>query len=189
MVDRLSVRVLIFAVLLAILIHSPAFAGEPAEINAREAFSADAGDWHTVTIDLGSSVLVRIYGKILSGEAPGDVSVALGENLHFVNAWIGDSKGNSVAPDSDEKYLVIEGTAASMGDAAATVIYGISYSADGRRLTQFENEPLELVSAASASEQDSAGGGGGCASGAEGFFPLACMFAALAAGRLRGKIR
>lgn len=122
------------------------------------AFPSEESGWHTVTVDLGSSVLVRTYGKILTAETPTDIAVTMGETLSFVNAWIGDSKGDPVPDGAPERYLVIEGTAANLADANDTAILEIAYTLDGVRCSQFVESPMRLSTATNADHDASSGG-------------------------------
>ena len=137
------------------------------------AFPSGEGGWHTVTVDLGSSVLVRTYGKVLTAETPADIAVTMGETLSFVNAWIGDSKGDPASADASDRYLVIEGTAANLADANNTMIHEIAYTLNGVRCSQFAGAPMRLSAAAS---QDHDAPSGGCEAG----LGVASLIAALA---------
>ena len=154
----LSVFLVACALFCALFAASPlpaAAGGSPADAVA---FPSEEGGWHTVTIDLGSSVLVRTYGKILTVETPADIAVTMGETLSFVNAWVGDSKGDPVPDGTADRYLVIEGTAANLVDANNTTIHEIAYTLDGVRCSQFVGSPMRL-SAATNSDHDSSSGG------------------------------
>ena len=168
MSPAVALFVLVAALFIAVA-SAPAVAGEFTEGTA---FPPEQSGWHSVTVDLGSSVLVRIYGKILTETTPTDITVTMGETLSFVNAWIGDSKGNPVQADALERYLVIEGTAANLTEANDTAIQALLYTLNGVRYAQFAKTPMRLA-AASSSDNDSAGG---CEAG----FGLASLAFALA---------
>ena len=153
------------------------------ECDVSDAFSASARDWHTVIVDLESNALVRIYGRILTEAFPTDVTVGVSEHLSSISAWIGDSGGNRIraaqsetdAAKGGDRYLVIEGKAASADVAEATSVHFISYKIDGQPRIQFVNIPVQ-TKAASATTTDDAGG---CSTGLgfSGAGAALCLFA------------
>ena len=155
----MSVFLVVCAFFCAFFAVSPPASADGALANLEgTAFPSEESGWHTVTIDLGSSVLVRTYGKILTMETPTDIAVTMGETLSFVNTWIGDSKGDPVPAGAPDRYLVIEGTAANLADANDTKINEIAYTLEGERYTQFMEAPMRLA-AATSSDHDASGGG------------------------------
>ncbi len=139
----------------------------PVVYDILDAFSSDERDWHTVIIDLGSSTLVRIYGTIVTEAFPTDVAVGVSEQLSHVSAWIGDSGGNQVVAAQagnhaeGDRYLVIEGKAASADIAGEISVHFISYKVDGLSKVQFVDIPVLTKSAETASRE----GAGGCDAG------------------------
>ncbi|MDL2264289.1 hypothetical protein LJC31_06510 [Synergistaceae bacterium OttesenSCG-928-I11] len=157
------------------------------ERDVPDAFSTSAHDWHTVVVDLGSNALVRIYGRILTEAFPTDVTVGVSEHLSSVSAWIGDSGGNRIraaqsetdAAQSGDRYLVIEGKAASADVAEATSVHFISYKIDGQSKIQFVDIPVQARAASAAAATDDAGG---CSTGL-GFSGAAVALGLFALGR------
>ncbi len=162
----------VFAALLAsfclLQVASASTTDSPVMYDAPDAFSADAHDWHTVVIDLGSSMLVRIYGRIVTEALPTDVIAGVSEQLSHVSAWIGDSGGNRVVaaqsggPGEDDRYLVIEGKAASADTTGEISVHFISYKVDGLSKVQFVDIPVRTKSAEAAASEET----GGCDLGA-----------------------
>ena len=158
----LSVLLAVCALFCVFFAASPLPAAAGGSLADAVAFPSEEGAWHTVTVDLGSSVLVRTYGKVLTVETPTDIAVTMGETLSFVNAWIGDSKGDPVSAGAPDRYLVIEGTAANLADANDTTIHEIAYALNGVRYSQFVDSPMRLSAATS---QDHDASSGGCETG------------------------
>jgi hypothetical protein len=178
---------LFFAGLMALLCFfeaAPAIANDEeyfssvalAEGDVPDAFSADARDWHAVVVDLESSALVRVYGRIADGAYPTDVAVGVSEQVSSVSAWIGDSGGGRIGAaqrsEGGDRYLVIEGKAASADVAGDAIVHFISYKIDGLPKIQFVGIPVR-TRPATATQTDNSGG---CGTGA-GFAAAGAVFA------------
>jgi hypothetical protein len=143
-----------------------------------DAFSADARDWHAVVVDLESSALVRVYGRIVNDAYPTDLAVGMSGHISSVSAWIGDSGGSQIGAarhngylEGGDRYLVIEGKAASADTAGDATVRFVSYKIDGFPKIQFMDIPVHAKSAAAAQTDDS----GGCNVGA-GFVTAGAVF-------------
>jgi hypothetical protein len=140
-----------------------------------DAFSADAHDWHAVVVDLESSALVRVYGRIAEGAYPTDVTVGVSEQVSSVSAWIGDSGGGRIGAaqrsEGGDRYLVIEGKAADADVAGDATVRFVSYKIDGFPKIQFVGIPVRTRSAAAQTDDS-----GGCNASA-GFVAAATVFA------------
>jgi hypothetical protein len=145
------------------------------EDDVPDAFSADARDWHAVVVDLESSALVRVYGRIAEGAYPTDVTVGVSEQVSSVSAWIGDSGGGRIgaAPRSGggDRYLVIEGKTAGADIAGDATVHFVSYKIDRFSKIQFVSIPVHVRPAAAQTDDS-----GGCNAGA-GFVAVAAVFA------------
>jgi hypothetical protein len=130
-----------------------------------DAFSADAHDWYAVVVDLESSALVRVYGRIADGAYPTDVAVGVSDQISSVSAWIGDSGGGRIGAaqrsEGGDRYLVIEGKAASADVAGDATVHFVSYKIDGLPKIQFVSIPIRTRSAAAQTDDS-----GGCSSSA-----------------------
>lgn len=100
------------------------------------AFSSNPDDWHSIVVDLESSALVRIYGKVVSDILPTDIYVGVSENMSSVKTWLGDSEGNYLKTGKDDAYLVIEGQAADAERAMDISVDFVCYKAGEQQILQ-----------------------------------------------------
>ncbi|MDR1915119.1 MAG: lectin like domain-containing protein [Synergistaceae bacterium] len=160
-----------------------AFTSINRSIPALSAFSDDPKEWGALIIDLGNLVHVRLNAKIISSVIPSGINVQTG-GLNNVRVLIGDSEGYPVENTQDadlkdgtsvNRYLVIEGTAASEADALNAVIESVTYTLGGLVITQFSDNPImvsDMTPMDIAQNSGDGGGGGGCDLGAGSLLPL-----------------
>lgn len=152
-------RLLFFSIFIAVI----AIMASTQSAWADGAFSTDHDDWHSIVVDLESSALVRIYGKIVSDILPTDIYIGVSEYMSSVVTWLGDSEGNEPKPETDDIYLVIEGQAPSAELASEISVDYVCYKMGDTRMIQSIGVPV--LGRASAQPQED---NGGCSAGFSG---------------------
>jgi hypothetical protein len=147
------------------------------DTQAPVAFSSEPDDWIAVIVrqDSVQSVLVRLYGKIITESAPSAVFADV-SGIDRARVWIGDSNGNPFGRGvSGEAYVIIEGAAPSEAAAKEATINWIGYDSEGLALIQdFSDNPI-LVADMANGEPVGGKSSGGCDANLGGFGAVAAF--------------